>query len=180
MKFSSTPQSAVTGAAWSSRPTAASSAAAGPAAARRRLLKAGAAAPLLVLLRPADATPESSSAAIAAFTGGAPLQAGRVVFEISRLIDNGNAVPVTVRVQSPMTAADHVSAIAIFNERNPQPEVAAFNLSPRSGKADVSTRIRLATSQKLVAVARMSDGSFWHQTVDVIVTLAACIEGEVS
>jgi sulfur-oxidizing protein SoxY len=147
---------------------------------RRRLLKAGAALPLLAVLRPAAATPESFAAAIAAFTGGAEVQSGRVTFEISRLIDNGNAVPVTVRVQSPMTADDHVTAIAIFNERNPQPDVATFHLTPRSGKAEVSTRIRLATSQKLVAVARMSDGSFWQQPVDVIVTLAACIEGEVS
>ena len=108
------------------------------------------------------------------------MQTGRVLFEISRLIDNGNAVPVTVRVQSPMTKADHVTSIALFNERNPQPEVARFDLSALSGRADVSTRIRLATSQKLAAVARMSDGSFWQQTVDVIVTLAACIEGEVS
>jgi len=175
MKTSSMSRSAAPEAAGSARRAAARS-----AAERRRLLKAGAAAPLLVLLRPAEATPEGSAAAIAAFTGGAAVQAGRIVFDISRLIDNGNAVPVTVRVQSPMTAADHVTSIAIFNERNPQPEVAAFNLSPRSGKADVSTRIRLATSQKLVAVARMSDGSFWQQTVDVIVTLAACIEGEVS
>lgn len=147
---------------------------------RRKLLEAGAAAPLLLLLRPAAATPESLAGAIAAFTGGAPPQSGRVAFEVSRLIDNGNAVPVTVRVQSPMTPDDHVTAIAIFNERNPQPDVARFMLTPRSGKADVSTRIRLATSQKLVAVARMSNGTFWQQTVDVIVTLAACIEGEVS
>lgn len=147
---------------------------------RRRLLKAGAAAPLLVLLRPASATPESFTAAISAFTGGARVQTGRVLFEISRLIDNGNAVPVTVRVQSPMTEGDHVTSIALFNERNPQPEVARFELSALSGRADVSTRIRLATSQKLAAVARMSDGTFWQQTVDVIVTLAACIEGEVS
>ena len=65
-------------------------------------------------------------------------------------------------------------------KRNPQPDVATFTLGPRSGKADVSTRIRLATSQKLVAVAKMSDGTFWQQTADVIVTLAACIEGEVN
>jgi sulfur-oxidizing protein SoxY len=144
------------------------------------LLRLAAAAPLLALVRPAEATPESFRAAIATFTGGSPVQTGRVAFEISRLIDNGNAVPVTIRVQSPMTAADHVASIAIFNEGNPQPDVATFSLGPRSGKADVSTRIRLATSQKLVAVAKMSDGSFWQQTADVIVTLAACIEGEVN
>jgi sulfur-oxidizing protein SoxY len=77
-----------------------------------------------------------------------------------------------------MTAADHVSAIAVFNERNPQRDVGTFTLGPRAGKAAVSTRIRLATSQKLVAIARMSNGTFWSHTVDVVVTLAACIEGE--
>jgi sulfur-oxidizing protein SoxY len=77
-----------------------------------------------------------------------------------------------------MAAADHVAAIAIFNEKNPQTDVAVFILGPRAGKAEVSTRIRLATSQRLIAVARMNDGSCWSKSVDVIVTLAACIEGE--
>jgi sulfur-oxidizing protein SoxY len=78
-----------------------------------------------------------------------------------------------------MTDDDHVVAIGIFNERNPLPDVARITFTPRAGKAEVSTRIRLATSQKLVAVAGMMDGSWWQQTVDVVVTLAACIEGEV-
>ena len=94
------------------------------------------------------------------------------------MVDNGNVVPMTVSVDSPMTAANHVTAIAVFNEKNPQREVVKFTLGPRCGKANVSTRIRLATTQKLVAVAQMSDGTFWSHTVDVIVTLAACIEGE--
>jgi sulfur-oxidizing protein SoxY len=136
--------------------------------------------PLLALVRPAAATPEALGAAVSAFTGGAPLQTGRVTFDIAQLIDNGNAVPVTVRVDSPMNPGDHVTSIAIFNERNPQADVVRFRLTPQSGKPEVSTRIRLATSQKLVAVAGMSDGSYWQQTADVIVTLAACIEGEVS
>jgi sulfur-oxidizing protein SoxY len=75
-----------------------------------------------------------------------------------------------------MTAADHVSAIAIFNERNPQRDVAIFHFTPRSGRASVSTRIRLANSQTLIAVARMNDGSYWSTSVYVIVTLAGCIE----
>ncbi len=150
---------------------------------RRRLLAlpvAAAASPLLLAVRPAAATPAAMTAAIRELTGGAELQAGRVQFEIAELIDNGNAVPVTIRVDSPMTEADHVTAIGIFNERNPLPDVARFRLTPRTGKAQVATRIRLATSQKLVAVAGMSDGTWWQQTVDVVVTLAACIEGEAS
>lgn len=145
---------------------------------RRKLLGAGLGLGALVLVRPAAATPEQMSAALRAFTGGAAPGAGRVKLEVAQLVDNGNSVPLTVSVDSPMSAADHVTAIAIFNERNPQTEVALFTLGPRAGKAVVSTRIRLATSQKLVAVARCSDGSFWSQSVDVIVTLAACIEGE--
>ena len=77
-----------------------------------------------------------------------------------------------------MSAADHVQAIAIFNERNPQRDVAVFTLGPRAGKAEVATRMRLATSQRLAAVARLSDGSCWQHRVDVVVTLASCIEGE--
>jgi sulfur-oxidizing protein SoxY len=145
---------------------------------RRDVLAAGAGLAMLALVRPASATPEEMATAIAAFTGGAAPKEGRVKFDIAQLIDNGNAVPVTIAVDSPMSAADHVSAIGIFNERNPQTDVALFTLGPRAGKAEVSTRIRLATSQRLVAVARMSDGSCWSQSVDVIVTLAACIEGE--
>lgn len=122
--------------------------------------------------------PQEMRAVVAAFTRGATPREGRVDMDVSELVENGNAVPVAITVQSPMTAADHVVAIGIFNERNPQPDVATFQLSPRSGRAWVSTRIRLATSQKLVAVARMADGSCWSKTVDVIVTIAACIETE--
>jgi sulfur-oxidizing protein SoxY len=132
----------------------------------------------LVLVRPAAATPEEMAAAINAFTGGAVPKQGRVTLEVARLVDNGNTVPITVRVESAMTATDYVAAIAVFNERNPETGVAVFTLGPRAGKAEVSTRIRMATSQKLVAVARMSDGSFWIHSADVVVALAACIEGE--
>jgi sulfur-oxidizing protein SoxY len=132
----------------------------------------------LVLVRPAAATPEGMAAAIKAFTSGAAPKPGKVALEIAMLVDNGNTVPVTIRVDSPMTESDHVAAIAIFNERNPETGVAVFTLGPRAGKAEVSTRIRMATSQKLVAVARMSDGSFWQHSADVVVTLAACIEGD--
>ncbi|MTV39957.1 SoxY-related AACIE arm protein [Duganella radicis] len=139
---------------------------------RRDLIAAGT---LLALVRPTSATPADMAAAINTFTGGAKPHTGKVQFDIAQLIDNGNAVPVTIAVDSP---AEQVRAIAIFTERNPQTEVAVFTLSPRSGKAEVSTRIRLATSQRLMAVARMSDGSYWAHGVDVIVALAACIEGE--
>lgn len=143
---------------------------------RRRKLLAVAAA--LVVARPAFATTGEMKSAIAAFTGGAEPRAGRVTLDVAKLVDNGNAVPIAVSVDSPMTAADHVVAIAVFNERNPQTDVVKFTLGPRAGKAAVSTRIRMATSQKMVAVARMNDGSSWSSTADVIVTLAACVEGD--
>lgn len=113
---------------------------------------------------------------IRSFTGGAPVSEGRVKFDISPLVENGNAVPVTIEVDSPMTASDHVRRIAVFNEKNPQPDVVVFHLSPRMGRAKVSTRIRLATSQTVVAMAETSDGAFWSAKANVIVTLAACIE----
>jgi len=101
---------------------------------------------------------------------------GRVLLDIAPLVENGNAVPIRIQVDSPMTAADHVQEIVVYNERNPQRDVARFTLGAASGVAQVQTRIRLATSQQLVALARLSDGSQWSHHVDVLVTLAACIE----
>jgi sulfur-oxidizing protein SoxY len=75
-----------------------------------------------------------------------------------------------------MTPADHVKAIHVFTELNPQPDVVSFRLGPRAGRARVSTRIRLATTQTVVAVGELSDGSFWSDTAAVVVTLAACLE----
>jgi len=142
---------------------------------RRQVLLVGAAWAL-----PAAAQSEGPvhdlEAAVRGFAGSATVRQGRIRLDIAPLVDNGNTVPVSVLVDSPMTEQDHVQAIAVFNERNPQRDVAGFVLTPRSGRARVDTRIRLATSQKLVAVARFSDGSVWSHTVDVVVTLAACIE----
>ena len=148
---------------------------------RRRLLAVagiGLGMGMCVIVRAADAVPETLTTAVNTYAGGATVTPGKVVFDIASLVDNGNTVPITVTVDSPMSAASHVTAIAVFNEKNPQRDVARFTLGPRAGRAKVSTRIRLATSQKLVAVARMNDGTFWSQSVDVIVTLAACIEGD--
>jgi sulfur-oxidizing protein SoxY len=129
-----------------------------------------------IITRPSLAAPDDLRAAIAQFSGGAPVRTGRVEFDIAPLVENGNSVPVMIDVASPMSAADHVLEVAVFNERNPQRDVARFSLGLRAGRARVSTRIRLATSQQLVAVAKLSDGSFWSRSVDVVVTLAACIE----
>ena len=145
---------------------------------RRHILAGAAGVMASVVLRPASAAAGDLAVAINAYTQGAQVRAGKVKLDVAELVDNGNVVPITVTVDSPMTAADHVKSIAVFNEKNPQRDVARFTLGPRVGKAAVTTRIRLATSQQLVAVAQMSDGSYWSHTVNVIVTLAACIEGE--
>jgi sulfur-oxidizing protein SoxY len=142
---------------------------------RRQLLATAGGLGGWLLVRPAQAGDQLEDA-IRAWTGGAPVRPGRVTLDIAPLVDNGNTVPLTLRVDSPMSEADHVQAIAVFNQRNPQPDVARFTLGPRAGRAVVATRIRLATTQKLTAVARLSDGSYWQHTVEVIVTLAACIE----
>lgn len=149
--------------------------ASGPRLSRRAALLAATAT---ALPHAALAQNDELTQAILKWTGGvAPARQG-VVFDVPKLVDNGNAVPVSVSVDSSMTPADHVVSIAIFNEKNPQREVAMFQLGPRAAKAQVATRIRLATSQKLAAIARMSDGSFRSHTVDVIVVLAACLEGD--
>ncbi|MBS0448721.1 MAG: SoxY-related AACIE arm protein [Proteobacteria bacterium] len=123
-----------------------------------------------------SASTDDLASVVKRFAGDAQPRTGRVGFDIAPLVENGNAVPITIAVDSPMTAADHVTAIAVYNEKNPQRDVIVCRLGPRAGRAELSTRIRLATSQKLVALARMSDGSCWQASVDVMVTLAACIE----
>jgi sulfur-oxidizing protein SoxY len=129
-----------------------------------------------VTLRPAQATPATLAAAIRTVVGAAVVHTGKIKLDIPPLVENGNTVPMTVSVSSPMTAEDHVKSIHVFNEKNPQPNIGNFYLGPQSGRAQISTRIRLADSQKIVAIAKLSDGSFWSATVDVVVTLAACTD----
>jgi len=147
-----------------------------PDRSRRRWVVAGLGMGLCVAWRPALALSDQLSGALRTFTGGVAAREGKVNFDIAPLVENGNTVPITVTVDNPMTDANHVQAIAVFNEKNPQRDVVVCKLTPRTGRAAVSTRIRLATTQQLVAVAKLSDGSYWTHTVDVVVTLAACVE----
>jgi len=110
-------------------------------------------------------------------TRGTPVRTGRVVVDTPPLADNGHSVPLRIAVDSPMTAADHVRRITILAERNPRPLVASYALGPHSGRAEIATRIRVADIQDIVAVAEMSDGSFWMGSAHVIVTELACLEG---
>jgi sulfur-oxidizing protein SoxY len=130
----------------------------------------------IVTLRPAEATPATLAAAIRSVTNGAAVRTGKVKLDVPPLVENGNTVPMTVSVSNPMTSDDYVKSIHVFNEKNPQPNVGNFYLGPHAGRAQISTRIRLADSQKIVAIARLSDDSFWSATVDVVVTMAACTE----
>jgi len=130
-------------------------------------------------MRPAQATPASLAAAIHQVAGEAAIKPGKIKLSIPPLVENGNAVAITVSVDSPMTAAEHVKSIHVFTEKNPQPNVISAKLGPRAGKAEVSTRIRLADTQQVVAICELSDGSFWSDKADVILTLSACLEDPV-
>ncbi len=142
----------------------------------RRAFLAGAAVITVLPLASARATPDAMAAAIREVVGDAAIREGRVKLDLPPLVENGNAVPLTVSVESPMTEADHVRAIHIFNEKNPQPHVFDARLGPLNGRAQVATRIKLANSQTVVAIAETSAGEFFSASADVIVTLAACIE----
>jgi sulfur-oxidizing protein SoxY len=130
----------------------------------------------IITVRPAGATSAMMASAIRDMVGEATLKVGKVRLEIPPLVENGNTVPMTVVVDSPMTADNYVKSIHVFNEKNPQPNIGNFHLGPRAGRAKVATRIRLADTQKVTAIAQLSDGSFWSGSIDVIVTLAACTE----
>ena len=145
--------------------------------ATRRAFLAGAGAVLVV--RPAQATPASMAAAIRQVTGDATAKPGKIKLNIPPLVENGNAVAISVSVDSPMTATDHVKSIHVFTEKNPQSNVISARLGPRAGKAEISTRIRLADTQQVVAICELSDGTFWSDKVDVILTLSACLEDPV-
>ena len=114
--------------------------------------------------------------ALRELTAGAQVRPGRVKLVIPRLADNGHSVPLEVAVESPMTATDHVKSIVLLSDRNPRPVIARFHLGPHSGRAEVTTRVRLNGSQQVTAVAQLSDGSYWSATAQVEVTESACLD----
>src|SRR5260370_1002942 len=137
---------------------------------------AGVTAFATLLVRRAGATPEMMKTAIHRLIGGQPVRKGKVALDIPPLVENGNTIPMSGSGDSPMTETNYVKAIHVFNEKNPQPDIISVHLGPRAGKAAFSTRIRLADSQNVVAIAEFSDGSLWSDTAEVIVTIAACLE----
>lgn len=146
---------------------------------RRHVLKTAgigvlAAGGLLISGRIASASPEGVQKLLAELTGGKTPAEGRVKVDMPQIAENGNAVPVTVTVESPMTDKDYVKAVHIIAEANPDPGVASFGFTPASGKAQVSTRMRLARTQNIVAVAEMSDGTLYTGKTEVKVTIGGC------
>ncbi len=113
-----------------------------------------------------------------AITGGATIRNGRVHIDTPRLADNGHSVPITVNVDSAMTATDFVRRITLVSESNPRPLIATFHLSAKSGRAEITTRIRLNKTQQVMALAELSDGSFWSSQAEVIVTESACLDAD--
>ena len=111
---------------------------------------------------------------IAKFTGGKTAEKGKISIELPEIAENGNTVPLSVTVDAPMTADNYVSEILVVAEGNPRPGVALFHFSPMSGKAEASTRIRLATTQNIVVVAKTSKGEFFTGQKLVKVTIGGC------
>jgi sulfur-oxidizing protein SoxY len=145
---------------------------------RRRFLAAAAAGALVAQSRIARAqlAVQPLEPLIAKVTGGAEVRAGRVALEIPRLADNGHAVPLRISVSSPMTERDFVRTIHVLSERNPRPLMAVFHLNPHCGRAEISTRVRLNGSQRVVVIAGLSDGSWWSGSAQVEVTETACLD----
>ena len=119
---------------------------------------------------------EDADEAIQKIAGNAKIQEGRVTLTIPPLIENGNLVVLKVSVDSPMTANDYVKTIHVIAEGNPLPNIFTVYLTPRSGTANITTRVRLADSQRVWAIVQMSNGSFWQGSAETLVTLSACTE----
>lgn len=145
---------------------------------RRRVLvgalgMTAAAALTAIAARPAAATPETAKQLLQTLAKGEPKE-GRVTLKAPEIAENGNAVPVTVSVESPMTDKAHVKALHIVADGNPNPGVASFTFTPLAGKCEVQLRVRMAQTQKIVCVAEMSDGTLWSAAREVKVTIGGC------
>jgi sulfur-oxidizing protein SoxY len=146
---------------------------------RRAVLTLAGGALALVTLRPLTAREADRltyQEAFRAIAGGREPNDGRVTLDLPKIAETGNSVPVTVRVDSPMTQGNHVARIHLLSMANPRPQVATFHLGPRAGLAEVGTRIKLSRTQQVVAMAEMSDGSLWRDQASIVVTLGACVE----
>ena len=142
---------------------------------RDMLVGTGGAIAITLLPKPASATPEEMRMAVKRLFGDRPINDGRVSLKAPAIAENGNSVPVDIRVESPMTEDDHVTQIALFAEANPLPDMIHCRLSPAMGEARLTSRVRLGDTQTITAIAEMSDGTLWSGTAETVVTLAACV-----
>jgi sulfur-oxidizing protein SoxY len=142
---------------------------------RRQLMRWLGGASLLPAL-PVHATPDHARQVLDELLQGRRLQSGRVTLDLPPLVENGNSVVMQVTVQSPMSQEDHVKALHILAEGNPLPLIMTAYFTPFNGRAALTARVRLAESQRVWAIAQMSDGSFWEGHADTLVTLSACTE----
>ena len=144
----------------------------------RRLLLAGACAlPLLPALAQAQSEAEPEVAAFKAFLAGRKPASGRLTLDIPRIADNGNVVPVRIALAGPFAAGAEVRSIHLFSEKNPVPQMAVFHFPQPVLRVEVESRVRLAGTQRVAAVATMADGSLHAAMADIIVTVSACIDG---
>ena len=145
---------------------------------RRQALGLGAGATAVIIagpmVLPAIAKGQTADDAIKAFTGGAEAKSGKISLSTPEIAENGNTVPVSFDVESPMTKDNHVQSVLVLADGNPRPGVATFHFSDMSGEAAASTRIRLAKTQNVIAVAKMSDGSYFMDKRLVKVTIGGC------
>ena len=142
---------------------------------RRGALLLGAGLSLtLVDLNEAAATPAEAEAEIAKFTGGKAAESGKIVIDLPEIAENGNTVPLDIKVESPMTAADYVSDIRVVSDANPNPGIVTFHLTPMAGRAEVATRIRLGGTGALTVLAKTSTGKFYAERKMVKVTVGGC------
>ena len=143
---------------------------------RRQVLAAGAGALATALgasMTPAHAA-NNAQDLLKAFTGGKQAAEGKVKLDLPEIAENGNTVPMTVSVESPMSEQSHVTDVLVLADGNPNAGVATFHFSPASGVAEANTRIRLAATQNIIAVAKMNDGSFYMASKPVKVTIGGC------
>jgi len=129
---------------------------------------------IIAVACPAAATPQEAAAEIEKFTGGRPAENGRISIDLPEIAENGNTVPLSIVVDSPMSADNYVSEIIVVSEGNPRPGLATFHLTPMSGRAEVATRIRLGATQNIVVMAKTSKGQLFAEQKPVKVTIGGC------
>jgi sulfur-oxidizing protein SoxY len=142
---------------------------------RRGALKLGAGMTLtLIAIDDGVATPAEANAEIAKFTGGKATESGRITIDLPEIAENGNTVPLAIKVDSPMTADDYVSEIRVIADGNPNPGIVKFHLTPMAGRAEVATRVRLNSTENVIVVAKTSTGKFYAERKVVKVTVGGC------